>query len=94
VTSSTVWPSRDSARIRCSTLNGVPRGRKNGCGATIRICRRPFDPSLDTALIDLRIFFKRVHLGETVGIQDHDARAWLLCAGVAPIMNSPHLECN
>ena len=37
VTRSTVWPSSASARMRWYSLNGVPRGSKNGSGAIIRI---------------------------------------------------------
>ncbi len=37
VTRSTVWPSPVSARIRWYSLNGVPRGSKNGSGAIINM---------------------------------------------------------
>src|SRR5512140_2278480 len=37
VTRSTVCPSSRSARMRWYSLNGVPRGSKNGSGAIIRI---------------------------------------------------------
>ena len=37
VTRSTVWPSSSSARMRWYSLNGVPRGSKNGSGAIMRI---------------------------------------------------------
>ena len=37
VTRSTVWPSSSSAQMRWYSLNGVPRGSKNGSGAIIRI---------------------------------------------------------
>src|SRR5215212_1986767 len=38
VTRSTVWPRSSSARMRWYSLNGVPRGSKNGSGAIIRMC--------------------------------------------------------
>ena len=38
VTRSTVCPSSSSARMRWYSLNGVPRGSKNGSGAIIRMC--------------------------------------------------------
>ena len=33
-----MWPSAISARMRWNSLNGVPRGSKNGSGAIIRMC--------------------------------------------------------
>ena len=37
VTRSTSWPRSVSARMRWNSLNGVPRGSKNGSGAIIRM---------------------------------------------------------